>query len=1112
MNPETAAAPLPDGLFRTLVEQTASVVGQDFFRHLARTLANSLDTEYAFVTARKPEDNGRLLLVAGWHVNHAAGGNGEFFIAGTPAARVLAEGQLCHEDGTANLYPQDRWLRKHGIRAYCAVAIPGLDGHAIGHLGVMSRHAFQASEELFATLKLLANRTAAELRRRRLDEVQRLTGIKFATSFRAAPGIIAISEFESGKFTDVNLAVERILGYSPAEIIGRTAIELGVWEFPEEHADVIEELRLVGRIANREIHLLTREREKRRALLSAEVIEIERRSCILSSIQDISDYRGALDALHQRDLSYQTLFNLSSDIALVYRVDAEGRAIGPFLEVNDAACAVLDYSRDEFMEIVPSSLCESESWRNAGRQALKEKSLQFDASLRRKDGSSLPVRVRARLLVLDGRNTVMLVCRDTSTSPALDGAIADVERKYRSIFENAIEGIYQSTPDGRILSANPALARILGYDSPEAMIASGLNIALRAYVQADLRATLIAQLEKDGFYTDQEFQVFRHDGTLIWISDSARIVRDETGTVLYYEGTLQDITPRKLGEQALAQSEEKYRTLVDTNQDGVFLSQNGSLVYANQTLSRMLGFNSGDIVGKPMLDLIAGESHEFAEQLAADLPDENGGAPQEVQLLHRDSKTRVTVSMSIGRINWHGEPAITGTVRNVTEHKKAEQELVYSAYHDALTGLPNRSFFLERLTRAIERSGKRGSDRFAVLFLDLDRFKLINDSLGHTFGDRLLVAIAKRLRTCLRPSDLIARHGGDEFTILVENIQGLDEATAVADRAHEELARAFTVEGHDVFSTASIGIVIGAPHYQHPDEVLRDADTAMYRAKAAGKSGYVVFDDAMHEHVKENLKLETELRHALQRGEFRVFYQPVMEITNGKLKGFEALVRWDHPTRGLVSPEHFLAVAEETGLIIPMGWWVMETACTQLANWRKRFKHLPDDFSMSVNIANRQFAHWVLPQRVARVLDITGVAPRNLCLEITETVFMDNPELAAETIARLKTIGVNLQMDDFGTGYSSLSALRTFKLDTLKIDRSFITGIERNRRERAIVRTITVLAADLGMDVVAEGIENARQLELLRALGCRKGQGYYFSKPLSTGDAERYLTALAPPK
>ncbi|MDE2140253.1 MAG: bifunctional diguanylate cyclase/phosphodiesterase, partial [Gammaproteobacteria bacterium] len=391
-----------------------------------------------------------------------------------------------------------------------------------------------------------------------------------------------------------------------------------------------------------------------------------------------------------------------------------------------------------------------------------------------------------------------------------------------------------------------------------------------------------------------------------------------------------------------------------------------------------------------------------------------------------------------------------------------------------------------------------------------DRFKLINDSLGHSFGDRLLTSITKRLHTCLRPADLMARYGGDEFTILLEHIQSLDEATAVAERIHEELARAFNVGGRDVFTTASIGIVTSAPHYQHPDELLRDADTAMYRAKAAGKAGYVVFDDAMHQHVKANLKLETELRHALQRNEFRVYFQPILDLASGRLTGFEALVRWAHPERGLVTPDQFLAVAEETGLIIPLGWWVIETACAHLSQWRKRHKHLDDKFTVSVNIANRQFAHWLLPQRVARVLDMTGIPANSLCLEITETVFMDNPELAAETISRLRAIGVNLQMDDFGTGYSSLSALRTFKLDTLKIDRSFIAGIEKNRSDRAIVRTITVLAADLGMDVVAEGIETARQLELLRALGCRRGQGYYFSKPLAVSEVDRYLAALKP--
>ncbi len=1112
MKPESVLHPAPAGVLFRLMEQTAGFVGPDFFRQLVRSLATALDTEYAFVTFRTPEDPNHLRLAAGWHVNHAAGGLGGIEIAGTPAERVLAEGRLWLEDDVATRFPEDRWLRKHGVRAYCAVAIPGTDGQALGHLGIMSRQPFQATDELFDALKLLAARCGAELRRRRLDEMQRMAAAKFATAFRAAPGIIAILDMENGRFTDVNAAAERMLGHSPADIIGRTGPELGIWEHSEEREDFLQELKLNGRISNREIRLLSRSGEKRRGLASAEMIEIEGKPYMLAAVLDVTDYRAALDALHQRDISYRTLFNTGGDPVLVYPLDVKGRVSGTFMEVNDAACNLLGYGRDELLEISPSSLAEADQLRDAGVKLLSEQYAVFDTTLRAKDGAQLPVNIHARLQVLDDKRTVLAVCHDQRGSKEQGDALQDVERKYASIFQNAIEGIYQSTPDGRILRANKAMARILGYATAEELMAAGVNIAERSYLHPEQRAALLKRLENDGFYTDQEIQVTRRDGSSIWISDNSRVVRDKSGKVEYYEGTIQDITLRKQAEEALAQSEEKYRTLVDMSQDGVFLSQGGKLVYVNRAFAAMLGQKPEAMDGVMLESLLAPE-----DRAHAGIFDEKHAVPaghelHEVRLMHKDGKTRITSAITVAHMPYRGKPAVTGTVRDVTAQKKSEQELVRGAYHDPLTDLPNRSFFMEKLSQVLEHVGKRSSDRFAVLFLDLDRFKLINDSLGHSFGDRVLVAIARRLRTCLRPADLIARYGGDEFTILVENVTGLDDATAVADRVHEELARAITVDGHDVFTNASIGIVINAPHYKNPDEILRDADTAMYRAKAAGKAGYVVFDDAMHESAKANLKLETELRLALQRSEFRVFYQPVMDLAANKLSGFEALVRWEHPSQGLLGPEHFLSVAEETGLIIPIGWWVMETACTQFAGWRKKYKHLSDDVTMSVNIANRQFAHWVLPQRVARVLDITGLKPKHLCLEITETVFMDNPALAVETIARLKTVGVNLQMDDFGTGYSSLSALRRFKIDTLKIDRSFITGIERTRADRAIVRTITVLAADLGMDVVAEGIEDSRQVELLRALGCRKGQGYFFSKPMSASDTAKYLEALAPPK
>ena len=1098
MKPENAMHLSPASVFRTLTGQLAGIIGEDFFREAVRRLAFLLDVEYAFISARQPHDSSKLRIVAAWHVNRAAAG-GEFALEGTPAARTLSETELWHEDDVASLYPKDRWLRKHGVRAYCAVAILDVDGRALGHLGIMARQPLQADVELFATLRALAAQVAAELRRQRLDEIQRLSTTKLATFFRTAPDILGAATLEDFRVTDISPSVERLLGFSPADLIGQSLLDMELIENPLARSEVQQELKAGGRIVNRKVALRTRSGTLRHARLSAEVCEFGARPYVVFSLADFDTSVDEIQAQAQ-DALLLCAFSLADDSS------------GMFTEVNDAACELLGYTRAELLRLACDRVFNAVDLRKLKSKSPGKHSPTMRIELQGKSGKALLCNVQASSLDQGDGHALLLKCQVTAGGKPLSITPSEPEHKYRTFFENASEGIYQSTPDGSIVNANPALARILGYDSPEEVLASRLNIASRIYVRAEQRIELLRRLEEHGQYINQEFQVFRRDGTTIWVCDSSRAVKDERGRTLYYQGSLQDITGRKRAEEALLRSEEKYRLLVDMSQDGVFLSQAGKFVYVNRAFALMLGYDSEEMLGMSLSTVIAEADANLTEQIASDAVDPHAMDRHEMHLRAKSDKRRVTTSVTVSRISWRGRPAIMGTARDVTERKKAEQDLVHSAYHDALTGLPNRGFFMDRLRQALGTGSTSDSGKFALLFLDLDRFKLINDSLGHSFGDRLLVAITKRLRTCLRPADLMARYGGDEFTILLEHLQNLDEATAVADRIHEELARAFNVGGRDVFSTASIGIVSNAPHYRHPDELLRDADTAMYRAKAAGKAGYVVFDEAMHQHVKANLKLETELRHALQRNEFRVYFQPVMDLASGRLTGFEALVRWAHPERGLVAPEQFLTVAEETGLIIPLGWWVMETACAQLSQWRKRHKHLDDHVTVSVNIANRQFAHWVLPQRVARVLDMTGIPAKNLCLEITETVFMDNPELAAETIGRLRTIGVNLQMDDFGTGYSSLSALRTFKLDTLKIDRSFIAGIEKNRSDRAIVRTITVLAADLGMDVVAEGIETARQLELLRALGCRRGQGYYFSKPFAVTEADRYLSALRPPK
>lgn len=442
--------------------------------------------------------------------------------------------------------------------------------------------------------------------------------------------------------------------------------------------------------------------------------------------------------------------------------------------------------------------------------------------------------------------------------------------------------------------------------------------------------------------------------------------------------------------------------------------------------------------------------------------------------------------------------------QEISDRQQAEEQLAYSAFHDALTGLPNRALFVERLRQAVERAKQYEGYLFGVLFLDLDRFKVVNDSLGHMAGDQLLLAIAKRIKTCLRLDDIVARIGGDEFTILLEGIRDVNEAKGVASRIQEQLKLPFNLSGNEVFTSTSIGIALSVTGYDKPEQILRDADMAMYKAKMFGKARHEVFDITMHSAAVARLQMETDLRRAIERQEFRLHYQPIISLDSGTINGFEALVRWQHPEHGLVSPAEFIPLAEETGLIVPLGWWVIREACSQMQVWQAQF--LANPLTISVNISGRQFSELDLSQRIEQILQQYRLDPHTLKLEITESAIVENAESATVMLAQLRKLGIQLCMDDFGTGYSSLSYLHRFPIDMLKIDRSFVSRMSFDNEDSEIVRTIVTLAHNLGMSVTAEGVETAEHVALLKELQCEYGQGYFFSKPIDSEAA----TALIP--
>ncbi len=557
---------------------------------------------------------------------------------------------------------------------------------------------------------------------------------------------------------------------------------------------------------------------------------------------------------------------------------------------------------------------------------------------------------------------------------------------------------------------------------------------------------------------------------------------------------------RNKSQRALQQSEERYALAVRGAKDGLWdwdLATEG--IYFSPRWKAILGYDESDVASRP--EEWFGRVHsDDAEGLKQAIADHLGGRTEHFEHEHR-------VRHKEGHFHWvlargvalrEGDRAyrMAGSLTDIHPRKLFEERLRRDAVTDPLTGLPNWNLFKDRLRAAIAHAKRRPEYRFAVLFFDLDRFKSINDSLGHAIGDELLIALASRLEALLRPGDTLARLGGDEFAVLIEDCGGPANAKRVAERVHTGLKLPFQIGGHEVFVGTSIGIALSSPRYETAEECLRDADTAMYRAKAAGRGSHAIFDREMHRRVVEQLRLESDLRRAVARHEFAVHYQPIVCLANGELEGFEALVRWQHPERGLLYPDEFIPMAEETGLIVPIGWAVLHQACRQLTAWQHESRAQP--FFMSVNVSGRQFKQPDLVPQVERILADTGCDVRSVRFELTETMLMESAETGVQKLSRLADLNVQLYIDDFGTGYSSLSYLHRLPTHAIKIDRSFVSQMGESSARPEIVGTIVTLARNLGMRVEAEGIETGAQLSRLRALGCEFGQGYYFSRPLDS--------------
>ncbi len=684
-------------------------------------------------------------------------------------------------------------------------------------------------------------------------------------------------------------------------------------------------------------------------------------------------------------------------------------------------------------------------------------------------------------------------------------ALQESESRYRLVVETQSDFILHSLPDTTIVFANPSICQALGFSLTEIIGKKWSDFANPEDLQRDVFKGL-SELTPESPTFIAENRDSRVDGQIGWTQWINRGIFNKIGQLVEIQSVGRDITALKQVEMALRQNEERLQLVTENMSDLVCLHQlDGQYLYVTPSCQSLLGYSPTELLGQDPYHWVHPEDQAQFRQASNWLTLTKNAVPVTYRMRKKTGDYIWLETLTKPIFDTEGKIIhLQMTSRDVSAQIKVEQQLRHDAFYDALTGLPNRHMLIERLNQIIKRVKRSPALKIAVLFLDLDHFKVINDSLGHLIGDQLLMAVAHKLNTCIREIDLAVRLGGDEFVIVLEEVSSIGDVVYIAERILRELQSPIQLHDRDIFITTSIGIVWVTSNHHQAEDLIRDADLAMYQAKSQGRGCYAIFNSTMHLQALQRLNLENDLRKALENQEFVLYYQPIVSLKTFLLQGFEALIRWEHPQRGLLTPNQFISVAEETGLIIPLGRWVFQQACQQLATWQQGIS-TAKNLKLSINLSAQQLQDPQLLNQLIQIIQTTGIQGENLILEITESMLIENVETTRELLAQIQLRGIQVSIDDFGKGYSSLSYLHQLSVNGLKIDRAFIHKIEQADKNYTLVDIIISLSNLLGLYTVAEGIETSQQLEWLQKRQCEFGQGFLFSKPVPSELAEKFL-------